>query len=460
MFFDYDSMRSIALFLAGLIGAGLVLRLFLEWRHALALTQARRIAARLREPATTLAAIEDGASAVEELIEFRDPRAAVKAARELLGVQDATVRSAAIEVLREIRALEHWSRQLRKGSYRAKLRAIEAFGEVGDERAVEELLEALGDDDPDAARAASQAIVARDPDYAADRLADALSSPNRRLAGTAAATLVHMGAEAVEFLVGQLGSVSGQARRLAAESLGSIGEKNLRGALVPLLDTDPDAGVRGAVAEALARIDADAADGDLRRLARSDPDWFIRARAHSLLAEIDAPGAAGFLAESLALIVPDPAHFEDADDLESITEGSRRVVSAILSGLRLLGLTEDEVASAQSRASGWELPDEEQSEIAEALSLLRDRDPARRAEGARRLGAGPDGVFEVLRHALSDPDPLVRSEAARSLGRAGSRSCLEDLARCLRDPDEDVRLAASTAMRAVVTREVARDAQD
>jgi HEAT repeat protein len=84
----------------------------------------------------------------------------------------------------------------------------------------------------------------------------------------------------------------------------------------------------------------------------------------------------------------------------------------------------------------------------------------RRAEAARRLGDGPEGVVEVLAHTLQDPDPFVRAEAARSLGRSGSRNCLEDLARCLRDPDEDVRLAASAAMRAVVAREAVKDLQD
>jgi HEAT repeat protein len=460
MFFDYDLMRSIGLFLAGLFGAGIVLRLFLEWRHAVALGQARQIAARLRQPATTLGAVEDRSSAVEELVEFRDLRAAVRAARELLSVQDSTVRSAAIEVLRETRALDLWSRQLRRGSYRAKLRAIEAFGEVGDERAIDELLEALGDDDPDAARAASQAISARDPDYACDRLADALASPNRRLAETAAATLVHMGEDALDALVGQLGSASAQARRLAVESLGGIGEENLRGALLPLLDADPDAGVRVAAANALARIDPTSAADHLQRIARSDPDWFVRARAHSLLAETATPGAAEFLMESLALLGPGQACFEDAEDLESITEGPRRVVSAILSGLRLLGFTEDEVASAEARARGPALAGDEEAEVVEALSLLRDRDPVRRAEAARRLGDAPNGPIDVLRQALQDPNPLVRSEAARSLGRSASRSSLGDLARCLQDPDEDVRLAASAAMRAVVTREVAQELQD
>jgi HEAT repeat protein len=458
--FDYDLMPSIALFLAGLIGAGVLLRLFLDWRHSVAVAQARRIAARLRTPATTLAAVEDGSSAVEELIEFRDVRAVVTAVRELLDTDDAAVRSAAVEVLRETRALEHWSRQIRKASYRAKIRAIKALGEVGDERAIDELIEALGDDDPDVAAAAAQAIAVRDPDYAADRLADALGSPSRRLAETAAAALVQMGDEAVDALIGQLGSMNSRARRLAVESLGNLAEESLREHLLPLLDSDPEADVRAAAAEALARADPESAADHLRRVARSDPDWFVRARTYSLLAEINAPGAMGFLLESLGQVEPDRPPSDDRDDLESIIEGSRRVVSAILSGLRLLGFTEDEAAAAEQNASSPGHAEQEEAEVVEALAALRAGDPKRRAEAARQVGATSRSVVEALRQALRDPHPIVRAEAARALGRAGSRHCLEELARCLQDPSEEVRLAASAAMRAVVTREVARELQE
>jgi len=460
MFVDYVLIRSVALTLAAVFGAALALRVLLRWRYAARVGRARRIAARLRAPASTLAAVEDRSAALDELIEFPDMRAAAAAARGLLGETDATIRSAAIQVLRETRALERWSRDLRRGSYRRKLRAIQALGEIGDERAVEELLEALGDDDPDVARAASRAIVARDPDYAADRLADALSSPNRRLAETAAATLVRMGGDAVDLLVGQLASRSAQARRLAVESLGATGEQGPKEALIPLLGRDPEPSVRQSVAEALARIEGDGAAETLRRVAESDPDWFVRARAFALLAEVNAPGAVEFLVESLAQLQAGlHGSSEDEEDLELITDGPERVRGAILAGLRLLGFTEDQVAAAD-RGGSRGADEEGATEAAEATALLRDTDSARRAEGARQLGSAGERATKALQQALRDPDPLVRAEAARSLGRSGSRDCLAPLAECMRDPDANVRLAASTAMRAVVTRDAARELRD
>ncbi len=461
MSFEYDAVGSLALFVAGLMGAALGLRLLLRWRYATALARARRIAARLRAPATTLSAVEDRSTAVEELIEFSDSRAAAAAVREVLGEHDDTVRSAAIEVLRQTRALDRWRRDLRGGSFQAKLRAIEALGEVGDERALEELLEALGDDDPDIARAASHAICARDTDYACERLADALSSPNRRLGETAAAALVHMGEEAVDCLVSQLGSLVPQARRLAAESLGSIGGGKLKDVLLPLLTSEPDAEVRAAAAASLARVDGHAAAAEIQRLAKSDPDWFVRARAYSLLAEMEAEGATQHLLDGLAAFEPELAEFsENGHNVESLTEGSRRVRRAIVAGLRMLGFTEDEIATAQRGAATASLSAEELQEASAAASLLRQRDPAQRAEGARRLSEIGPAAGETLTAALRDPDPMVRAEIARALARMGSRDSLGALAECLKDPDPNVRLAASTALRAVVTREAAKELTD
>jgi HEAT repeat protein len=462
-----DPAGTIGLIVAALFGAGLILHLFRRWRYWEALSRARGLAARLRSPATTLGDIEDQSSAVDDLAEFRDVAATVQATRELLDAKDATIRSAAIEVLRRTRALDVWARDLRRGSYRTKLRAIEALGEVGDERAVEELIEALGDDDSDVARAASHAVIARDPDYASDRLADALASPNRRLAETAAATLVRMGDDAVEALVSQLGSSSAQARRLAAESLGAIGGARLAGALVMLLDTDPDPVVRVAVAEAVTRLGSTSVLEDLRRVARFDPDWFVRARAYSLLAEVEAPGAADFLLQALAEIEPETVNCEgEGEDVEVVLQGSQRIQAAIIAGLRLLGLSDEEIAGARRRAAEAQLDSEQvAAEVAdpdwsETVGALRERDPVRRADAVRALAEAGRGAAAALKRALSDPEPLVRTEACRALGRMGANDCLSALAERLEDPDGSVRLEASFAMRAIVSRDAAQELRD
>jgi len=150
-----------------------------------------------------------------------------------------------------------------------------------------------------------------------------------------------------------------------------------------------------------------------------------------------------------------------------VLEGSQRIRSAIIAGLRMLGLTDEEITAAEREAAGAQfdsdvVPEGEQTAeaVSENIRALSDRDAVRRAEAARGLAEAGRSAVAVLARALRDPDPLVRGEAARSLGRLGVRDCLEALAKCLADPDANVRLAASTAMRAIVTRDAARELTD
>jgi len=465
---EIGPIGSIALVLCALAGFVVLFHLLSWWGRAAALARARRIAGRLRTPTDSLAVLEDQSAAIEELAQLGSTEAAVAAALELMDSMDGAQRSAAIEVLRRTRAFERWTRDLRRGAYRAKLRAIEALGRIGDDRAVVQLMEVLGDDDPHVAQAASEAILARDRDLAVDKLADALSSPNRRVAETAAATLVRVGDEAVEALVGQLGCLDAQARRLSVECLGGVGTPNLVSLLLPMLESDPDPQVRAAVAVAVARTGNGRAFMELRRLAQGDPDWFVRGRAFALLAEMNAPGALEFLLEGLAAIQPEVHRQGDKSDaVEVITEGTRRVRAAIIVGLRLLAMSDDEVAAAVRSAEEPDLelagaPSESGSTNgwSETIAALSQQDPARRADAARQLAEAGVPVIADLRRALRDPDPIVRAEAARSLGRIGARDCLDSLADCLRDPDLTVRIASSTAMRAIVTRDAAKELRD
>jgi len=465
---EIGPVGTIVLALCTLTGLVLLFRFFSWWGRATSLARARRIADRLRAPADSLSMVEDQSAAIDELVQFGNADAAIAAARELLDSMDGAQRLAAIEILRRTRAFDRWARDLSRGTYRAKIKAIEALGQVGDERAIEELIEVLGDDDPHVAQAASEALLMRDLDYAVDKLADALSSPNRRVAETAAATLVRVGEDSLEALVGQLGCLDAQARRLSVECLGAVGTSNLVPLLLPLLESDPDPQVRVAVAEAIARAGSERAFGGLRRLTQNDPDWFVRGRAYTLLAEADAPGATEFLIAGLAALQPELYRDSDRNDaVEVVMAETRRVRAAIIVGLRLLGLNDDEVAAAIRSAEGVDLDAAEFSRDertangwSETIAALTQHDPARRADAARQLAEAGMPVIADLQRALRDPDPIVRAEAARSLGRIGASECLSSLAECLRDPDPTVRIASSNAMRVIVTRDAARELQD
>ena len=463
---DVNVAATVALVLGAMAATWLLTYLGLKGRHYLAGRRARALAERLRRPAASLEQMEEQSAALEELSEFRDMEAAVQAARGLLGEMDATVRESALEVLRRTRALDRWVRDLHRTRFAPRLRAIQALGEVGDERALDELLETLGDDDPDVVRAASRAVLARDRDYASERLAEALSSPNRRIAETAAAVLVGMGEEALEPLVSRLSSLDAQARRLAVEGLGNIGEVAAVHVLLPLLETDPEADVRVATLEAGARLGGEATPFALRRAAQGDPDWFVRARAYVLLAECNAPGATDYLLDALAGMEPSPpASSEHEEAVEIVLEGDARIRNAIVTGLRVLGLSDEEILQACPAAPpAEELPDPESGlreqpgfpDWAVLLSSLRSREAATRAEVVREIAALGRQALPHLHRALCDPEPVVRAEAARGLGRVGCADCMPVLSACLRDPDSDVRLAVAAAVRAIVTRDAVR----
>jgi len=201
----------------------------------------------------------------------------------------------------------------------------------------------------------------------------------------------------------------------------------------------------------------------LRRVSRTDPDWFVRARAYALLAETSDPIATEHLLAALAeQELQRLEGAEHVDDVEVVLEGEERVRSAIITGLRGLGVPEESILAARRAGSaspekdGLEAEESTVADWAGVAAGLRGRDPVERAGAAKELAAAGACGLPHLHGALSDPDPLVRAEAARSLGLIGRIECLQSLSACLHDPDQSVRLAATAAVRAIVTRDAAR----
>jgi HEAT repeat protein len=58
----------------------------------------------------------------------------------------------------------------------------------------------------------------------------------------------------------------------------------------------------------------------------------------------------------------------------------------------------------------------------------------------------PEEAFLVLTALLGDADPLVRQNAIDELAELGDRRAIDPIRRFLKDPDEDVRLAAASAI--------------
>jgi len=88
---------------------------------------------------------------------------------------------------------------------------------------------------------------------------------------------------------------------------------------------------------------------------------------------------------------------------------------------------------------------------------LKSKDPAVRAEAARRIAADrPKGAVATLVGLLEDRAPRVRVEAANGLGKLKAKTAASPLGAALRDPDPRVRLAVVRAL-AKLGRDLAAD---
>jgi HEAT repeat protein len=295
---------------------------------------------------------------------------------------------------------------LNAGPYSLCVAAVQALGEIEDQRTIRLLLKALKSND-------AAVCVA-----AVDSLA--------RVGG----------AQASEPLIGMLQHKNGQVRVAAVEALGSLGVAAVAAPLRALL-SDPVWEVRRAAVETLGRLkDERAVESLTHTLADQDTD--VREATAIALGVLSDRRAIG----PLVLALKDP------------TSGVRRLAAAALTRI-----DENWSASAEARAA-----------IEELKPALYDRDPDVRyfvgqllvsLGAAEPEAAGETGAEEMSASAvekrrklavslflaiLCDPDRDLRQAAAEALGRLGERRAEPALARTLRDPDATVGSAAERAL--------------
>lgn len=193
-------------------------------------------------------------------------------------------------------------------------------------------------------------------------------------------------------------------RRVAAESLGKIGDPKTGSALVPLL-TDPDAGVREAAVRAIGRLGPSAGEEVAQVVVAllDDPNESVRRAVTIAIGEIEPPTRV-FVAVPKLLTARD--------------------VSTRRSAAQALSMIE---------ARAW-LPD--------LVKALQDPDTEVRQHVVAALAELGDPIIApLLRDRLArDPSVAVRTEAAYRLGKIGDPETKEVLAAVAgRDPDRGVR---------------------
>ncbi|MGB2727119.1 MAG: HEAT repeat domain-containing protein [Halobacteriota archaeon] len=163
--------------------------------------------------------------------------------------------------------------------------AAEVLGEIGDERAVEPLINALRDADYTVQRGAAEALGKIGDKKAVEPLITTLKTEDEYLRERAAEALGEIGdKKAVEPLINALKDEDESVRSSATEALGQIGDAR---AVEPLIDAlkDEDWYVRCNAAEALGEI------GDKRAIepltaALNDKDEYVRSSAETALEKI------------------------------------------------------------------------------------------------------------------------------------------------------------------------------
>jgi len=197
-------------------------------------------------------------------------------------------------------------------------------------------------------------------------------------------------------------------RRHAVEVLARMGGDEAAGALVLML-RDPDDAIRATVVDALAFFGPDAVEPLTRYLAtwQGPTDALVP----TLLGKLRAERGVGFL--SLHAADPEPA-------------------------------TRAAVATALGRIGS-------EGALPLLLELLRDMVDEVRIAAARALGEVQNAAaVDALLDEMADDNPAVRAAAAEALGRINSQKSVDTLSRaCAEDPDENVRKAATAALRRV-----------
>jgi HEAT repeat protein len=179
-----------------------------------------------------------------------------------------------------------------------RVAAADALGKLGDPRAVEPLVSALGDDRAGVRCAAAEALGKLSDTRAIEPLIKALGDGDYDVRGAAAGALGKLGdARAIESLISALGDGENGVRRAAADALGKLGDKRAVDSLVRAL-ADREAPVRRAAVESLAGI------GDVRATeplvsALRDSTWNVQCPAARALCLLGDERGVKFLLEEL-----------------------------------------------------------------------------------------------------------------------------------------------------------------
>jgi len=368
-------------------------------------------------------------SAANALGELGDERA-VEPLLRLLSDQDTEMQRRASIALKQLSGAERLLVALRHEEAKIRQGAAISLGDVGDERAVEPLLQAVHDKDSRVRWAAMQALGF----LWKFSLLEQLGSESVQLRQKAASVLGQQrDMRAVEPLVATLQDEDFKVRQSAASALGQLGDTR---AVNPLLERlqDESSEMRRSVVCALGQLrDVRAVEPLLLTL--RDGNAEVRQGASSSLGQLRDIRAVKPLLETLR-----DTNFEVRRNAASAL-GQLGALEAVEPLIERLQDENAEVRRSAVNALG-ELGDERTVEPLLRLLSDQDMEVQRRASIALKQLSGAERLLVALRH----EEAKIRQGVAKALGRLGYNPAVRPLLVTLHDTDIRVRWAAMQAL--------------
>ncbi|MEJ5185587.1 MAG: HEAT repeat domain-containing protein, partial [Candidatus Geothermincolales bacterium] len=315
--------------------------------------------------------------------------------------------------------------------------------EMGED-ALPSLVDALKDPDPQIRAKAAWCLGVMGSERAVEPLLEALGDASRDVRLSVAGALKKIGHPAVEPLIRALREGDEELRKEAARVLGDLGDERAVRPLVEAL-TDRDEKVRGRVVASLVKL-GEPAVAMLQEAARSVSDE-MRRMANLVLVKM---GRKRPEEAEVATGIPEEVEASEADLVTTLIERGEWERVATLGSVAFSPLINALKHDDPDRRKGaaWALGVMRDERAVEYLAkVLTEDEPQVRRAAAWALGVigDPRGVPSLIA-ALKDEDPEVRRKAAWALGEIGDERAKEPLILALQDPDNDVKRVASLVL--------------
>ena len=310
---------------------------------------------------------------------------------------------------------------------------------IGDEMAVEPLINALHDDDPEVQMKAAWAIRTSRDERAIEPLIAALHDNNPEVRWCAALALEGIrDGRSVEPLIGALHDDDSYVRCMTISALGSIGDERAVESLIDALhDNDPEVQVQVEIVRALGSIGGEKVV-ELLADALYDDEPMVRWEATCALGSIEKERAVELLIDAL----------HDADPKVRWYALWRFWLSGFERTVELLtdALYDDEPMVRQYAILALGMIRNDRA-IELLTDILHDGDSMMQWYAALALGEA--GVVEPLIDALHHHDPVVRWYAIDVLEEIGDKRAVEPLIDVLNGDDQMARFMATSALGAI-----------